>query len=272
MNASSHWVIADGAPVRAEPMKGAVLMRLAKYAQVEVLDEAEVVVRGVLTPFAQVLHVDSPKSETVGWVYAGYLEPYIMPFRTNVVKVRNATVNPNDAAQYLVWRGNVQYNLCGFFCAAYCAGWEGDIEEMLDLLVHEKPSLMARVFPKWAGRGTYDADLDVMLNALNFETPLPKIGAALYDRILERVVLTPARMQTVLDGNRVIYSVRLDKRSGRLSRSGILHWVVIEDVVPSEFGGVVDVYNPFGNKREAYEWEQLVESGGAPYGVVVPRR
>lgn len=30
-------------------------------------------------------------------------------------------------------------------------------------------------------------------------------------------------------------------------------------------------YNPFGNKLEGYEWEQVVESGGAPYGIVVPR-
>lgn len=269
---SIHWVIADGAPVRTEPMKGAVLTRLAKYAKVEVLDEAQVLVRNELTWFAQVRYVESNKAETVGWVYAGSVEPYFNPFRSGVVKVRNATINPNDAEQYLGWRNNVQYNLCGFFCAAYCSGWEGDIEDMLDLLVREKPSLMARVFPKWAGRGTSDYDLDVMLNALGFETPLPKIGALLYDRILERVVLTPARMQTVLESQRVIYSVRLDKRSGRLSRSGILHWVVIEDVVPNEFGGVVDVYNPFGNKREAYEWDQIVESGGVPYGRAAPRR
>lgn len=269
---SEFWVIADGVPVRDVPMKGTVLLRLAKYAKVEVLDRAQVLVRGEMTWFAQIRHVDSPKSETIGWVYEGSLEPYVNPFRRDVVKVRNATVSQTDAAQYLVWRGNVQYNLCGFFCAAYCAGWEGDIEDVLDLLVREKPTLMARVFPKWSGRGTSDYDLDVMLSALDFETPVKKIGAVLYDRILERTVLTPARMQTVLDGNRVIYSVRLDKRSGRLSRSGILHWVVIEDVVPSEFGGVVDVYNPFGNKREAYEWEQVVESGGVPYGVVVPRR
>lgn len=269
---SRHWVIADGAPVRDEPMKGAVLLRLAKYAKVEILDEAQVLVRGELTWFAKVRHVDSPKSETVGWVYKGYLENYVNTFAQNVLKVRNATPNLNDAAQYLIWRGNVQYNLCGFFCVAYCSGWEGDIEDMLDLLVREKPSLMARVFPKWLGRGTSDYDLDVMLNALGFETPAVKIGAALFDRILERTVLTPGRLQNVLDSHRVIYSVRLDKRSGRLSRSGILHWVVIEDVVPNEFGGVVDVYNPFGNKREGYEWEQVVESGGVPYGVVVPRR
>jgi len=267
-----QWIVADGVPVRAEPMKGAALKYLAKYSKVEVLDTAQVNVKGAMTDFAQVRYVESPKAETIGWVYAGYLEPYINPFRRDVVKVRNSTPNPNDAAQYLVWRGNVQYNPCGFFCAAYCAGWEGDIEDMLDMLVREKPSLMARVFPKWLGRGTSDYDLDVMLNALGFETPALKISKALYDRVLDRIVLTPGRMQKVLNSHRAIYSVHLDKRSGRLNRNGILHWVVIEDVVPNEFGGVVDVYNPFGNKREAYEWEQLVESGGVPYGVVVPRR
>lgn len=266
-----YWVIADGVPVRAEPMKGAALLYLSKYSKVDILDMAEVMFKGKMTRFVQVLYVESPKSETIGWVYAGYLEPYVNPFRQNVVNVRNATANPNDAAQYLVWHGNVQYNLCGFFCAAYCANWQGDIEDVLDMLVREKPSLMARVFPKWSGRGTSDYDLGVMLAALGYSEPLVKIGAALYDNVLERVVLTPGRMQEVLNGGRVIYSVRLDKRSGRLSRSGVLHWVVIENVAPSEFGGVVDVYNPFGNKSEAYEWEQVVESGGVPYGLVVPR-
>lgn len=36
---NNHWVVADGAPVRAEPMKGTVLTRLAKYAKVETLIE-----------------------------------------------------------------------------------------------------------------------------------------------------------------------------------------------------------------------------------------
>jgi hypothetical protein len=34
---------------------------------------------------------------------------------------------------------------------------------------------------------------------------------------------------------------------------------------------MVKLYNPFTNKLERYEWNQLVASGGTPYGIVAPR-
>jgi hypothetical protein len=264
------WCVADGVPVREEPGRAVKFMTLAKYSIVEML---EMTLSGSPpSGFYKIRFVHSEKNLTEGWAYAGYFEPYRDAFRTNVLHIHNATRSLHDAEQYLVWRGKVQYNLCGFFCAAYCADWDADIEDMLEILVDKKPALMQRVFPGWQGRGTSDYDLDMMLSALDFEAPTVKIGAALYDRLAGRTMLTPGRMQTILESHRVIYSVKIDKRSGRLARSGVLHWVALNDIVPNEFGGVVELYNPFGNKLEGYEWEQLVESGGVPYGVLVPRR
>ncbi len=271
MDASQRfWCVADGVPVREEPGKGVKFLSLGKYTAVELLEEKSVGIPPTL--FYKIRYAHNSKEVTEGWAYAGYFEPYRAAFRTNVLSILSPTVNPHDAAQYLVWRGKTQYNLCGFFCAAYCANWDADIEEMLDLLVNNKPTLMQRIFPGWQGRGTTDYDLDMMLSALDYEVPTAKIGAALLDRVTGRTMLTPGRMQTILESHRVIYSVKIDKRSGRLARSGVLHWVALNDIVPNEFGGVVELYNPFGNKLEGYEWEQLVESGGVPYGVLVPRR
>lgn len=267
MIGSIFWCVADGAPVRMEPGKGSRILSLAMYTRVQVLKESLELYQGVQAKFYEVICSDDIR----GWVYASYLEPYIAPWKSNIVKIRNGTASKNDAEQYLTWDGKVQYNLCGFFCAAYCAGWDADIEVMLDMLKAKKQTFIARVFGKSLGT-TGPEDLDIMLSELGYKVPLTRIGAALKDRVLQSAMLTPARLQLILESYRVIYAVKINKRSGRLARSGVLHWVVLEDIVPNDFGGAVDLYNPFGNKRELYEWDQLVESGGVPYGILVPRK
>jgi len=130
---------------------------------------------------------------------------------------------------------------------------------------------MARLFNSRNNGLTGPDDLDAVLSMLGHETPSPRIAALLKDRVSGLILLTPNRMADVLNSYRVIYSVRINKRTGRLARSGVLHWVVLEEITPNEYGGYVNLYNPFGNKLEGYEWEQVVESGGAPYGIVVSR-
>lgn len=188
-----------------------------------------------------------------------------------MVTVLNGTANPNDAEQYLVWNGKTRFNLCGYFCICYVTGWVASIEDMLDLAKEKNPALIARLFNSRNNGLTGPDDLAALLSTLGVETPVLRIATLLMDRVSKQVLLTPNRLQDVLNNYRVIYSVRIDRRTGRLARSGVLHWVVLEDVTPNEYGGFVEVYNPFGNKMEGYEWEQLVESGGAPYGIAVPR-
>ena len=52
---------------------------------------------------------------------------------------------------------------------------------------------------------------------------------------------------------------------------GVLHWVVLETVMPEGMGGLVHLYNPFTNGMEMYSWGELVASMGQPYGVVAER-
>lgn len=268
---NKYWCNSDGAPLRSDAGTGTKLLSLPKYAVVDVLDEKQAMYQGLLTRFLEVEFVESQRAATRGYVYAGYLEPFHDAFRRNVVSIANGTPSPHDAEQYLVWRGRVQYNLCGYFCVAYCTGWEADIEMMLDLMQEKKPTLMARLFSS-SNRGlTGLGDLEALLAARGLEMPALRIATLLHDRVTGRVMLTPRRLADVLDSYRVIYGVKINKRTGRLARSGILHWVALEGIVPNEFGGLVELYNPFGNKMETYEWDQLVESGGAPMGLLVQR-
>jgi hypothetical protein len=110
-----------------------------------------------------------------------------------------------------------------------------------------------------------------MLSLFDYTLPSQTIGAALLDRVAGRILVTPGRMANILKDNRVIYSVQIDAQTGYLKNSGVLHWVVLEEVLPDEFKGTVKLYNPFTNKLEHYEWNQLMASGGTPYGIVVPR-
>lgn len=266
-----HWCVIDGAPLRVEPGRGTSLMSLPKFARVDVLDKVQALYQNVLTDFYHVEYVENSKRTTQGFVYAGYLEPYKDAFRRNIVTILNGTENPHDAEQYLVWNGKTQFNLCGYFCICYVTGWAASIEDMLNLAKQKNPGLIARLFNSRNNGLTGPDDLAALLSVLEVETPVLRIATLLHDRVSNQVMLTPNRLQDVLNSYRVIYSVRINKRTGRLSRSGVLHWVVLNDIVPNEYGGVVELYNPFGNKLEAYEWEQLVESGGAPYGIAVPR-
>lgn len=258
--------------MRTVPLTGTPVMNLLMYNKVEKIGETFADYQGKPEKFYEVIHHTPPDINRQGWVYAGYLDEYQEEFTTGLVKILNATPNPNDAAQYLIWMGNVQFNLCGHLSVSYCAGWDADFNDFLNLLKEKKLSFVTRVFPSWKSRGTDTHDLDIMLSLFDgYQLPSQTIGAALRDRVAGRIILSPGRMANILKDNRVIYSVHINGQTGYLKNTGILHWVVLEEVIPDEFKGLVKLYNPFTNKLERYEWNQLVDSGGTPYGIVVPR-
>lgn len=265
------WCTVGSAPMRTVALVGSQVMALPMYAKVEKLNETFVDYQGQPANFFEVIYHPTPDTSKQGWVYSGYLDAYREEFTTGLVKILNSTPNPTDAAQYLVWKGKVQYNLCGHLSVSYCAGWDADFNDFLNLLEEKKLSFVTRVFPGWQSRGTNTADLDVMLSLFDYTLPSKTISAALYDRVAEHMLFTPGRMADILKDNRVIYSVHINAQTGYLQDTGVLHWVVLEEVVPDEFKGMVKLYNPFTNKLERYEWNQLVSSGGVPYGIVVPR-
>jgi hypothetical protein len=105
-----------------------------------------------------------------------------------------------------------------------------------------------------------------MLSA--FEKPSALLSTVLHDKAIDRLRYTVSGLQQI--AGRAVVSVYIDKYSGRLKPSGILHWVVVTAVTPERTGyGRVEIYNPFPNRIEAYSWSEFVASAGVPYGVVM---
>lgn len=227
---------------------------------------------GKSLPYSEVVYSDGLK-QTTGWLYNGYLEDYVEEFPAGVVKVLNATPNPNDGAQYLIYRGNTQYNLCGEMCVAHCAGWDLDVESFLDAWSTKAPSFFQRTFQGNKSRGTGLEDLDSMLSIFQgYTLPALRLSDHFCDDVTKLTLVTPGRMEQLLLTHKVIISVHIDGRFGNLKRSGILHWVVLEQVVPDGIGrGYVRIYNPFPNRRQRYIWNEFMESAGMIYGIAVER-
>lgn len=214
------------------------------------------------------------KVQTVtGWIYVHYLEALRHEFPDGVIRADNATDDPNDAAQFNVYGGKVQHNLCGQFCVLYVSGWHEDINWFLDQWKEKAPNAWQRVFPSYQGRGTDIGDLNSMLSVFpEYRLPAVGYGTALTDPVKGAPLVTPGRIENLLEDNFVIASCRIDGNTGRLRGQGVGHWVVLEKVIPDGIGnGWVELYNPFPNRRKRYSWSEWLLSSGQPYGIVVPR-
>jgi hypothetical protein len=270
VDTSKKWVVAQ-APLRELPnAKSRKLLDLPLGALVSLTGRTEPgVTSGVLHEWVEVIYLAAAQRH-IGWVYDGYLEPYTEEFPPHVVSIQSPTINPNDAAQYMVWRGKTQYNLCGELCVCYIAG--DDIEAMLSKWEAKAISFYQRVFGSGMARGTNTAELDSMLSSYGYPTPSTRLDTGLRDPLLGRPVVTPGRMAEMLSTHRAIVGVKISKSTGDLRTSGILHWVVIEDVTPDGINrGWVELYNPFPNRMQRYSWTEFVASMGAPYGIWVRR-
>ena len=227
---------------------------------------------GRLVDYTEVIYSDGVK-EAQGWIYSGYIENCFDEFAGDVVKIRNATRNPHDGAQYLVWRGNVQYNLCGELCVAYCAGWDLDLEAFLDAWSIKAISAFQRIFYGNKSRGTGLEDLDSMFSVFEgYSLPALRLSTYFFDDVARLTLVTPGKIAALLSSHKMIISVRIDSRFGNLQSSGILHWVVVEKVIPDGIGrGYVEIYNPFPNRRQRYSWNEFMASAGTVYGIAVQR-
>ena len=222
-------------------------------------------------PLALVEYVDS-KGVHRGYVYERYLEPLRYTLPRDVIQLSTATPNQQDAGQYVLYNGTTQYNLCGPLSVCYCAGWKTDITDFLEQWRTEKPSAWKRIFSAGAGRGTDLGDLDAMFAAFEgYPEQLPRLSVALNDPLKGGPLVTPGRIGELLAKNRIIISCKIDSITGRLRGQGVLHWVVLETIMPEGAGALVHLYNPFTNSIEVYTWSELLNSIGQPYGVVVER-
>lgn len=239
-------------------------------------NKTQAAVGGTLRPFTEVQYTykANGKVQTVtGWIYSQYLEPLSYEFPGDVIRIDGATDDPNDAAQYTIYGGKIQFNLCGQFCVLYVSGWDEDVNWFLDQWKTKAPTIWQRVFPAYQGRGTDIGELQSMLSVFpEYALPVPSFSAAMTDPVKSGPLVTPGRLATLLDQNYVIASCRIDKLTGRLRGQGVGHWVVLTKCTPDGAGnGWVEIYNPFPNRHERYSWNEWILSAGQPYGIVVPR-
>lgn len=193
-----------------------------------------------------------------GYVKAEYIEEVRYPEPYPLVNLANMdTPSQQDAAQYVLYMGNVQWNLCGELCV--CSILDLPLFDFLQEWRARPLSFFQRVFAGGRARTTGIPDLLDMLAPYNCTT-MTIAG-----------MFTPGRMERfIYEGWRVIIGCKIDSQSGELRGQGIGHWVVIRNVHPTGVNrALVTIYNPFPNALEVYSWGEFCRSVGTPYGVMV---
>lgn len=202
----------------------------------------------------------------VGLFYSEYLEPLNFIYPENIVPSQFQTAYPYDARQYIVWKNNVQYNLCGEFCVAYILG--KSIDDLLKDWEAKPASLFSRVFKNGKSLPTGISDLMDMVSVYRGE--YDGIGR-LRDPYGKYILLSPLRLKRHLKEWKLILGCKISSVTGELQASGIPHWITVTDVYPDGFGGWVELYNPFPNQIERYSWREFLNSIGIPHGLFVKK-
>ena len=179
------------------------------------------------------------------WVDSSKLAPYKEPLPKNNVDMSGVqTPSETDAEQYIIIDGQRIVNACGFICAAYLL--QKPILEIFQVWKSNYLSHYKTVKNQnWL---TSEFDIIQVLNAFGVKSKPLRI-----DR------LTPHALESHL--GKSIIGVSINGYIGRLSRSGIRHWVVPTEQFIDRFGyGTVDLYNPYPNRIERYSWDEFATS------------
>jgi len=207
---------------------------------------------------ACVNYTNAEGKEFTGWIKSDCLEPYIENFPKNCVQIEGQTPNKNDAEQYFVYQGQKQVNACGELCVAYILG--EPLAAILATWKVKSPPLWKSIIGQGRMRGTGSGELRNLLEIYD-QKPVE------LSSILKRY--TPASLKNWVEHGHVIASCNIDSTNGRLRGAGVLHWVVVTEVLPERQWGTVRVYNPYPNRIEEYSWMEFVNSAHQPYGVFV---
>jgi hypothetical protein len=191
-----------------------------------------------------------------GWIYSPLIEDYFEEYPEAVV-IEHPTISQQDAAQYAIWRGAVQYNLCGELCVAYIV--EQSIETVLAKWETGAPAAYKSAFNGGAGRTTGISDLESILKLYGYPVPCQTYVDILRDPVLALALVTPGRLSNVLQAYQIILRVTIDGATGDLKQYGTAHWVVLERCTPSGANhGWVELYNPFVNRIQLCSWGEFV--------------
>jgi hypothetical protein len=255
------------APLRDAPGAGHKYLDIPTHALVDNTGEqVETMYGGQNTLWLKVTY----RGKT-GWAYAGFFEDYEEHYPIAEVEIENQTPETDDLAQYFYYEGDEKNNMCGQLSVAWILGIP--VMQILDRWKVGSPPFYARIFGGKADRGTSADDLDNLLDLYGIETPCLRFGNGLTDPLLERPLVTPRRMEKMLETHQLIASVHIDTISGNLRGSGALHWVVVDRIVADGVNrGFMELYNPAPNRVQLYSWDEFIKSAGSPYGLWVPRQ
>jgi hypothetical protein len=216
--------------------------------------------------FCKVLYVAS--KPYTGWMNSRYMEAVCEIMPVGVVDMGHLqTINEQDAAQYVVWMDNVQYNLCGEMCICYA--FDEPLLGLLDSWRAKSTGAFNRVFLGGKSRPTGVNDLQEMASLYSAEfMPLRMV---MTDNLTRQILFTPGRLANcITDGYMPVVGVKIEGVRGELRSTGIPHWVAVKSVAPTGVNkGLVTIYNPFGNQIEQYDWHCFSQSVGVPFGLLV---
>ncbi len=203
--------------------------------------------------------LESLKGPVKGWVHTDDLEDYVRNFPVDVVVIENQTPVLDDFQQYMVRKLIKQVNMCGELCAAYIM--KISLGTLLDKWEIKTPSLYNRIFGGGRARGTGAGELTELFTT--FERNSESLATALYQPHIKRSRYTIKSLNKLMAAGKLIVSVKIDGHSGLLRGSGILHWIVLINIISERNGqGMVTYYNPAMNCVEVCSWNEFVSSAG----------
>lgn len=177
-------------------------------------------------------------------------------YPNNVLKIPDATPSQTDAAQYMIRKGKIQYNLCGEMCVAYLMKDDthtDTLDDYLDYWEVKDPKWYQSWFPNGISRTTSLIDLQRMLGDYGVTGTFPKLTA---------IPMQTNWLEGMVANSQAIVGVNIDN-TGYLVGKGIPHWVVLTRFTKIDANhAIVDIYNPFTNAIEPYGWKEFLNSMG----------
>lgn len=274
--AKKKWVVDNKVPVgqsnNPEPI---YILKLGNIVNVR---RQNVHVEGSDISWSEIVYFDTSYSReekkyittTIsGWVDGLYLEDYIEKYPENEVTILNPTENPNDAQQYMLWEGDIKYNMCGEFCAAYIVKKDIDPASSIESVLErwrDSPSKDSFSYSSSRVRdGLYAPHIrNILQTYTEFNNTQDKDLIVDLKEGLKGRYLTWEGIKDKLKTHFLIANVRISKSKGELIKKnlpGVQHWVLLENVTRN--GNRVELYNPFPNQRQEYSFTEFASSCSA---------
>ncbi|NJC94760.1 MAG: hypothetical protein FIB03_00230 [Anaerolineae bacterium] len=204
-------------------------------------------------------------STITGWVNELYLDPYYEKYSNDEVKILHPTEDPTDARQYMIWDGDVRYNMCGELCVAHIIKKDIDPKSTLESVLQKwKDSPNKGSFsytPRTIKFGTNAPHLKDILELYPAYNGLIDGEPILAFRDgLKAGVLSWEGMKDRLNTHYLVALVVIDKTGTLIPRDkdGVQHWVLVEKVTRN--GNRVELYNPFPNRLQEYSFNEFASS------------